>query len=92
MSDTTYLALAATATTAGSAAESASVRTETKYHISSNIRRGVYFKLLKARKAYIRGRHLLEGGAYFFRVPQGRAYNYQHIFNQGRGKKAFFSP
>ena len=36
------------------------------YHISSNKRRGVYFKLLTARKAFIRGRHLLEGGVYFF--------------------------
>ena len=36
------------------------------YSISSNKRRGVYFKLLMARKAFIRGRHLLKGGVYLF--------------------------
>ena len=36
------------------------------YCFSSNKRRGVYFKLLMARKAFIRERLLLEGGVHFF--------------------------
>ena len=40
------------------------------YRISSNKHRGVCFNQLMARKAFIRGRRLLEGGVYFF-VQQG---------------------